>query len=97
MYVTVRRYKSDPAKHPEIIKVVEDEFVPILRRSMGFISYTVFSDDDGSICSVSTFDTRAGMEEANMMARDWAKSNLQTLLPHPPDVIQGDSLLHRRR
>jgi len=95
MYVTFRRYDVQPANIKEIIKLVNEGFLPIISSSFGFISYTVFSDEAGYICSVSVFTTRAGMEEANTLALDWAKENLASLLPHSPYVFEGESLLYK--
>jgi hypothetical protein len=97
MYVTFRRYKIDPANTEEILKRVNEGFAPFLYNAVGFVSYEIFCDEEGYICSVSMFNTRASMEEANASAAEWVAKNIRQLLPNPPLVSQGESLLERRR
>lgn len=97
MYITFRRYKVDQKKVDEIIRRVNDGFVPFLYNAIGFVSYEIFCDEDGHICSVSMFTTRAAMEEANLAASEWAGKHLSELLTSTPLVSQGESLLERRR
>jgi hypothetical protein len=97
MYITFRRYRIDPAKADEIIQRVSDGFAPFLYNAVGFVSYEIFCDEDGYICSVSMFNTRASMEEANASAAEWVAKNISHLLPNAPLVSQGESLLERRR
>ncbi len=93
MYITVRRWKYDPKQQKDIIQKLEVGLLPILTRALGFVDYTVFTDEQEHICSVSTFTTRAGMEEANATATEWALEHLIPLLHGTPDVIQGETLL----
>ena len=74
MYITIRRWKYDPKRKKEILLKLESGFLPIITRALGFVDYTVFTDDQEHICSVSTFTTRAGMEEANATATEWRTS-----------------------
>ena len=96
MYLTFRRYKIDPKDANEILKRVNEGFVPILSNAIGFVSYSIFLDEFDHICSVSTFTTRAGMEEASLMAKDWVDEHLTKLMPNPPDVSKGETILHKR-
>jgi hypothetical protein len=95
MYITVRRWKYDPKRKKDIVEKLEGGFLPIITCALGFVDYTVFTDDSDYICSVSTFTTRAGMEEANATATEWAKEHLIPLLQGNPEVLQGETLLER--
>jgi len=93
MYITVRRWKYDPKRTPEILERLEAGFLPIITKAVGFVDYKVFTDESGHICSVSVFTTRAGMEDANETAKEWAAEHLIPLLQGRAEVIQGETLL----
>lgn len=95
MYTSFRRYKIDPKNLNEILRLVNEGYLPIVSRSVGFVSYSLFSDDNEHVCSVSVFTTRAGMEEANETAIEWARQHLVPLLPPSLDISSGEALLYK--
>ncbi len=94
MYLTIRRYKIEPKNASDILARINEGFVPIISKSTGFVSYSIFLDEADHICSVSTFTTRSGMEESTQKAKDWVSQNLKQLLPNPPEVSGGEAILH---
>lgn len=88
MYVSIRRYEIDPASGDEILRRVEEGFVPIISNAPGFTAYygTV---TDGIACSVSVFEDQAGAEESNRMAADWVKT-VAHLFPNRPQTTAGE-------
>lgn len=90
MYASIRRYKTDPGSVAEVIKRAHDGFVPIIRKAPGFTAYYVVDAGDGVIASISVFEDQAGAEESNIMAADWVKANLRSLLPDAPETTAGD-------
>lgn len=88
MYAVVRRYNgvTDPE---EAGRRVEDQFVGILREVPGFVAYYWVDAGDGVMLSTSVFQDQAGEEESTKRAAEYVRSNLESLLPNPPQVTEG--------
>jgi len=88
MYAVVRRYEgvTDPA---EAGRRVDEEFVRILREVPGFVAYYWVDAGDGVMLSTSVFEDQAGEEESTKRASAFVRTNLQSLLPNPPQVTAG--------
>jgi len=89
MYATIRRYEgvTNPA---EAALRVHDEFVPMIRQIPGFIAYYWVDAGNGVMLSTSVFEDRSSAEESTRRAADWAKKNLGSVLPRPPQVTAGE-------
>ena len=94
MYVTIRKYADKGALIEGLVPPVRDGFVPLLRRAAGFKGYCAFASEDGHIVSVTIFDDRLSALRADDRVREWVVSNLRDLLPNPPEVTEGEALLH---
>lgn len=88
MYAVVRRYDGviDPA---EAGRRVDEEFVAILREVPGFVAYYWVDAGDGVMLSTSVFQDEAGEEESTKRAAEYVRTNLESLLPNPPQVTAG--------
>jgi len=89
MYAAVRRYEgvTDPG---EAGRLVGASFVPLLEHVPGFIAYYWLDVGDGVMASMSVYEDQAGADESVRIAHGWVAENAATLLPNPPDVIEGD-------
>jgi hypothetical protein len=89
MYATVRRYEgvTDPA---EAARRVREGFVPLISQIRGFVAYYWIDAGDGVMMSTSVFQDRASAEESNRKAADWARQNLASVLPRPPQITAGE-------
>ena len=94
MYVTVRKYADKGALIEGLVPRVRDGFVPLLRRAAGFKGYCALASEDGHVVSVTIFSDRQTALRVEDQVRDWVVSNLRDLLPNPPEVIEGKTLLH---
>ena len=91
MYTSIRRYEGlSPNAIGEIIKLVEEEFVPIVSAGAGFIGYHLVDAGDGVMATISLFKTEVAAEESNKAAASWVKENLAALLPNPPQITAGE-------
>src|SRR5688500_62109 len=91
MYVTLRRYAGVASRAPEIVRKVEAGLIPVLTRSQGFRSYCALASEAGDAVSISVFDDRESATRANEAARQWVQTDLQDLLPDPPEVFTGET------
>ena len=87
MYISVRRYQTSQAD--ELMRLVQEGFVPIISQGPGFIAYYAINQGDGVVASINIFENQAGAEESNRMAAEWVKANLADLVSGPPDITAG--------
>jgi hypothetical protein len=89
MYAVVRRYEgvTDPA---EAGRRVKENFVPLLRDVPGLVAYCWIDAGDGVMVATSVFEDRAGADEYTKRAANFARENLASLLPNPPQVSAGE-------
>ena len=89
MYVSVRRYVTDPKSVNEVVRRIREEFVPIISKAPGFLNYHVLDMGNGVLASISMFENKAGAEESDRLAANWVRT-LGSLLPNPPQITAGD-------
>ena len=94
MHVVIRRYRTDPGSVGEIMRHVNEGFIPIIKDAQGFLAYYALNAGAGEIATVSVFEDQAGAEESIKMAADWVRQNLAALLPNPPEITAGEVEAH---
>ena len=87
-YLTVRRYDG-VTNSKEAARRVQDEFIPLINKLPGFISYYWVDEGDNVMVSVSVYTNRQAEEESNRLAADFVKKHIAPLLPHPPQITAG--------
>ncbi len=90
MYTAIRQYQVDPGSVDEIRREVNEGLLPIIKEVYGFQAYYAIDAGGGRMASVSVFDDRAGAEESTRMAADWIRQNMASLIPNPPEVLEGE-------
>ena len=93
MYLTLRRYAGAAERMDQIAPKVSEGLVPILKRSPGFKGYCAVETEGGDGVSVTFFDSADQAAQANEQARSWVQSEMQDLLPDPPEVFSGEVVL----
>ncbi len=88
MYVSIRRY-DNVRSVSEVCGKIAESFVPLLRRSPGFIAYYAIDGGGGTMATVSIFSTRDMAMESNDKAAQWLKENVAHLQPDPPEIVAG--------
>jgi quinol monooxygenase YgiN len=94
MHVAIRRYQVDAASVDEVMRQVNEGFIPIIKNADGFLAYYALNAGAGEIATVSVFEDQAGAEESIRMAADWVRQNLAALLPNPPEISAGEVRAH---
>jgi hypothetical protein len=99
MYGTIRRYEAtDQSRISELVKKVEETFVPRLSKLPGFSGYELIDAGDGVLSSISFFDTSAQADESTRVASTWVREQkLETALPNPPTITSGEVVVHKTR
>jgi hypothetical protein len=93
MYAVIRRYNTQERTAEKIEQRVHDGFVPLLSALPGFVSYTLVRSTDGSLVSISTFETREGAEQSNHLASDWVHEHLASLVKTAPVILVGEVMV----
>jgi hypothetical protein len=93
MHAVFRYYQGvpDPA---EAGRQVQESFVPIVSQIPGFVSYFWTDLGNGTMTSVTVFETEEGADESVRQAAAWVRDNRQHLLPNPPQVSSGAVVAH---
>jgi heme-degrading monooxygenase HmoA len=89
MFVSVRIYNG-VSNFDEVAKQGRAGLAPRMREQPGFRAYHLVHCEDGSVRSMSCFDTREQSEAAYAITRDWVTSNLGHLVPTPPTILKGE-------
>lgn len=92
MHISIRRY-ANVRSVGEVCRKIELSFVPLMRRSPGFIAYYAVDGGGGAMATVSVFSTEAMALESNQIAAVWLRENVADLQPEPPEIIAGKALV----
>jgi len=97
MHATVRRYEGvDQNRTVELTKKVDETLLPRLSKLPGFEGYYLIEADNGVMSSIGLFDTSAHADESTRIAADWVREEkLETALPNPPKVTDGEVIVHK--
>jgi hypothetical protein len=90
MHAAIRQYQVDPGSVDEVRRRVNEGFLPIIKDASGFQAYYALDAGGGRIATVSVFEDRAGAEESIRMAADYIRQNMASLVPNPPEVLEGE-------
>lgn len=88
MHVSIRKYEK-VVSVTEVCRKIALSFVPILRKSPGFIAYYAIDCGGGTMATVSIFSTERMALESNEIAATWLQDNVADLQPVPPEIIGG--------
>jgi hypothetical protein len=99
MYATVRRYEMGAGSRgagavQELMRKCEEQFLPVISKVEGFVSYYAVDAGDGRIASISIFESEAGADEGNKAVKHFWKEVLSGLLQANPQVTSGAVLAH---
>lgn len=94
MYAVIRRYRFKIEDSEKINQLIQEEFVPLLKKANGFISYNWLNTGTGEGASLSVFQDKSGADESIRLAADFVKSNMSDLLTQKPDVLEGPVKAH---
>ncbi len=90
MHAAIRLHQVDPGSVDKVRRGINEGFLPIIKDASGFQAYYALDAGGGRLATVSVFEDRAGAEESTRMAADWIRQNMASLLPNPPEVLEGE-------
>lgn len=94
MYAVIRRYNINPDQVDDLAHRTHAEFVSIIKQSPGFIGYHLINAGNGVVVTFSLFNNQAAADESTRLAADWIKQNLSSIVQGPPEITEGEVLVH---
>jgi hypothetical protein len=94
MFAVVRHYHFDKKDSKEIDRLVQDEFVPLIKKAKGFVRYYWLDTGAGEGASFSVFKDKAGADESVHLAADFVKTKMTKYVVQKPEVIEGPIKAH---
>ena len=94
MYASIRIYKADSIE--DVARMVNEDFLPVLERMPGFLSYYCVAADNGTWATVSIFDTDPQTEESNRLAAEFVQHSDMISLVRRVELITGEVVVHCR-
>jgi hypothetical protein len=92
MFASIRRYRTTQPE--EVRRRVEVEFLPMLRKQPGFVSYSLVHAGNETLVSITVFQTREGADLSNRLAAEWTARHETPLVQGRPDITQGEVVAH---
>jgi len=89
MYAVVRHYHFNKENSAKIDKLVQEGYVPLLKKAKGFIKYYWLDTGEGEGASLSVFNDKAGADESIRLAAEFVKAHLADVLTQKPEIIEG--------
>lgn len=83
MFAAIRYYRTATDSVDEVVRKVQEDFVPVIKDTPGFVAYLVLAPRQDEIVAISVFEDQESAEESNKKAEEWVKQNLSELLPSP--------------
>jgi hypothetical protein len=74
---------------------VEEAFLPLVTRIPGFVDYYWVDAGGGVMLSTTVFEDKVGADESNRAAAGVVKDKLAKILPKPPQITEGEVIVHK--
>jgi len=94
MFAVIRHYHFDKKDSVEIDRLIQEQFVPIIRKAKGFHRYYWLDTGNGEGASFGFFKDRAGADESVALAAEFVRTHMAHLLRQKPEVIEGSIKAH---
>jgi hypothetical protein len=94
MFAVIRHYHFKPEDGKKIDQLVQEGFVPLLKKAKGFVRYYWLDTGAGEGASLSVFRDKAGADESVLLAAEFVKTKMADLLNQKPEVIEGPIKAH---
>ncbi len=95
MFAVIRHYHFDKKDSAEIDRLIEEQFVPIIRKAKGFDRYYWLDTGNGEGASFGVFKDKDGADESVALAAEFVRTHMAQLLRQKPEVIEGSIKAHR--
>jgi len=94
MFAVIRHYHFDKKNSAEIDRLIQEQFVPIIRKAKGFVRYYWLDTGNGEGASFGVFTNKDGADESVALATEFVRTQMAQLLRQKPEVIEGSIKAH---
>lgn len=94
MFAVIRQYHFNSKDSTEIDRLIREEFVPIVKKAKGFVSYYWLDTGNGNGASFGVFKDKSGADESVGLAADYVQKHMSRLFTQKPEVIEGPIQAH---
>jgi hypothetical protein len=94
MFAVIRHYHFDTRDGAEIDRLIQEQFVPIIRKAKGFVRYYWLDTGNGEGASFGVFKDKDGADESVALAAEFVRTQLAQLLRQRTEVIEGSIKAH---
>src|SRR6516164_11857843 len=95
MYGAVRRYEGI-TNDAEAGRLVSESCIPLLEHLPGFIAYYWIDAGDGTMASLSVFESKEEADKSVESAHNWVRDFAADKFPNPPRVTEGHVVARAR-
>ena len=92
MYVVVRRYTLAGSSE-ELLRRAKEEIVPTIKALPGFKAFHVVDCGGRGFMSIGFWESKVAATRSSEVAREWVSRSAIGLIPFPPDLLEGDTVL----
>ena len=94
MYMSIRRYRVDPAQLDEAIAIVDEGWLDHLRNEPGFLSYHVTATAANELVSMTACQDEETLEKVIQKSGEWVGTHLSGLNVKLEDSRVGKVVSH---
>ena len=94
MFAVIRHYHFDKKDSAEIDRLIQEEFVPLIRKGKGFVRYYWLDTGNGEGASFGVFKNKEGADESVTLAAEFVRTKMAQLLRQKPEIIEGPIKAH---
>ena len=94
MFAVIRHYRFDKKDSEEIDRVIQEQFVPLLKKAKGFQRYYWLDTGEGEGASFGIFRDKEGADQSVAIAAEFVRTHMAKLLRQKPEVIEGPIKAH---
>jgi excisionase family DNA binding protein len=76
VYAAIRRYRVDSDSCSEVVKLILERFVPLIKEAQGLLAYYVLDAEDGVIATITICEDKEKVEDSSRVAAEWMKQYL---------------------
>ncbi|MBV9357785.1 MAG: hypothetical protein JO023_19910 [Chloroflexi bacterium] len=94
MHATLGRYDGISGESQDKVIQVGRQLAAVVSKAPGFVSYALLEVGDGTLATVSVFETRAELQAADRLIAAWVAMH-RTLLTPAGEGVSGEVLVQR--
>jgi hypothetical protein len=95
MHASVRKFKVDPERMGEVMRRIDDGFVPRIAESSGFVAYHAVDAGNGILITVTFGDDLEAVERTTEIGAEFVRDELSDLEVERVEAAHGEVMISR--